>query len=102
MHTGDMTMEQAQDLFESKAKMGSDSAAMEARRGTIDPMYLNYTLGKLMIMKLREDYKKQCEIQGKAFNLKVFHDEFLSYGASPIPLTREMMLENPGTSADYL
>lgn len=102
MHTGDMTMEQAQDLFETKAKMGTDSAAMEARRGTIDPMYLNYTLGKLMIMKLREDYKKQCERQGKAFVLKDFHDEFLSYGASPIPLTREMMLENPGSSADYL
>ncbi|OLS23665.1 MAG: hypothetical protein HeimC2_25690 [Candidatus Heimdallarchaeota archaeon LC_2] len=102
MHTGNMTMEQAQQLFEGKAKMGTDSAAMEARRGTIDPMYLNYTLGKLLIMKLREDYRKQCESQGKEFVLKEFHDEFLSYGASPIPLTREMMLENPGTSADYL
>ena len=58
-------------------------------RGTFDPMYLNYTLGKLMILKLREDYRR---VKGAAYSLRAFHDEFLSYGAPPIPLVREMML----------
>ena len=102
MHTGNMTVEESQALFEEKATMGTDSAAMEARRGTIDPMYLNYTLGKLMILKLRKDYKDECKNKGIQFELKTFHDEFLSYGGSPIPLIREMMLENPGSSVDYL
>ena len=58
-------------------------------RGTFDPMYLNYTLGKLMILKLREDFLART---GDAFSLRRFHDEFLSYGAPPIPLVRDMML----------
>ena len=68
-------------------------ASKEAMRGTFDPMYLNYTLGKLMILKLRDDYKKE---QGDSYSIKKFHDTFLSFGAPPIPLVREMMLRNPG------
>ena len=68
-------------------------ASKEATRATFDPMYLNYTLGKLMIMKLREDYRRE---QGSAYSLKRFHDAFLSFGAPPIPLVRQMMLREPG------
>ena len=71
-------------------------ARKEALRGTFDPMYLNYTLGKLMILKLREDYRNE---KGKEFSLKEFHDTFLSFGAPPIPLVREMMLRDSGDDA---
>ena len=68
-------------------------ARIEALRGAFDPMYLNYTLGKLMLLKLREDYKRE---RGSNFSLKEFHDRVLSYGAPPIPLLREMILKEPG------
>jgi uncharacterized protein (DUF885 family) len=55
-------------------------------------MYLSYTLGKLMILKLRADYRARAEAGGKAFSLHDFHDQFLSYGAVPIPVIREEML----------
>ena len=71
-------------------------ASKEAMRGTFDPMYLNYTLGKLMILKLREDYRNE---QGADFTLRDFHDRFLSFGAPPIPLVREAMLTDPGDGA---
>ena len=54
-----------------------------------DPGYLNYTLGKLMIMKLRDDWMAK---HGGPSSLKAFHDEFLSYGGPPIPLVRAQML----------
>jgi uncharacterized protein (DUF885 family) len=56
-------------------------------------MYLNYTLGKLMILKLREDYRNEL---GADFALRDFHDRFLSFGAPPIPLVREALLREPG------
>ena len=62
-------------------------------RGTFDPGYLNYTLGKLMILKLRDDYRRE---QRPEYSLKGFHDRLLSYGAPPLPLLREAMLKNPG------
>jgi len=61
-------------------------------RGTFDPGYLNYTLGKLEILKLREDYKAQ---EGKDFSLEKFHQEVLSNGMPPIRLLREIMLKDP-------
>jgi uncharacterized protein (DUF885 family) len=66
-------------------------ARREAMRGTFDPGYLNYTLGKLMILKLRDDYRRE---QGSAYSLKGFHNELLSYGAPPLPLLRGVMLKS--------
>ena len=89
MHTQGMTVEEATRFFMENAYMEELPARKEAVRGTFDPMYLSYTLGKLMILKLREDYRAE---QGAAFSLKRFHDTVLSFGAPPIPLLREMML----------
>ena len=89
MHTQGMTVDEASRFFMENAFLEALPARKEAVRGTFDPMYLNYTLGKLMILKLREDYRR---MKGDAYSLKEFHDEFLSFGAPPIPLVREMML----------
>ncbi|MDE2686101.1 MAG: DUF885 domain-containing protein [Chloroflexota bacterium] len=89
MHTQGMTIDEATRFFIGNAFMEELPASKEAIRGTFDPMYLNYTLGKLMILKLREDYR---QAKGDAYTLRQFHDEFLSHGAPPIPLVREMML----------
>ncbi|HET7213785.1 MAG TPA: DUF885 domain-containing protein [Terriglobia bacterium] len=91
MHTQGMTVEQATLLFQQQAYMDPANAEREATRGTIDPTYVSYTLGKLAIMKLREDDKKKL---GDKFNLKTFHDQFLSYGILPIKLIREQMLQD--------
>lgn len=96
MHTQGMTIDEATKFFMQNAFMEELPARKEAIRGTFDPMYLNYTLGKLMILKLREDYRSE---QGESYSLKGFHDTFLSFGAPPIPLVREMMLQNPGRDA---
>ena len=89
MHTQGMTVDEATQFFIDNAFLEELPARKEAMRGTFDPMYLNYTLGKLMILKLREDYQR---VKGEGYSLKRFHDEFLSYGAPQIPLVREMML----------
>ena len=94
MHTGEMSLEEATQHFMDNAYMAELPARREALRGTFDPGYLNYTLGKLMILKLREDYMRQ---QNGGASLRDFHDRLLSYGAPPIPLLREVMLAEPGT-----
>lgn len=94
MHTQGMSLEEATRFFMEYAYMGELPARREALRGTFDPGYLNYTLGKLMILKLREDYRRE---QGPQYSLKQFHDRLLSYGAPPLPLLREEMLSEPGT-----
>ena len=89
LHTEGMTIEESQAMFEEKAFKDFGNASQQAYRGTYDPGYLNYTLGKLMINKLRDDWtagKGGREAWGK------FHDQFLSYGVPPIPLVREQML----------
>ena len=93
MHTQDMTVDQATNFFVENAFMGEYPARREALRGTFDPGYLNYTLGKLMIMKLAADLRQE---KGAAFSLKQFHDDLLSYGAPALPLLRDAMLEKPG------
>lgn len=89
LHARGMSMKQSEALFLTKAFQDEGNAQQQATRGTFDPMYLSYTLGKLMIMKLREDYKKQ---QGDAFSLKDFHDRLLSFGSAPVPVIRREML----------
>ena len=96
MHTQGMTVDEATRFFMDNAYMEELPARREALRGTFDPGYLNYTLGKLMILKLREDYRRE---QGAAYSLKGFHDKLLSYGAPPLPLLREVMLSDPGDGA---
>jgi uncharacterized protein (DUF885 family) len=93
MHTQGMSVDDATRYFMDYAYMEELPARREALRGTFDPGYLNYTLGKLMILKLREDYRRE---QGSAYSLKGFHDKLLAYGAPPLPLLREVMLSEPG------
>lgn len=95
MHTQGMTVDQATRFFMDNAYMAALPARREALRGTFDPGYLNYTLGKLMIKKLSQDYRLE---KASDFSLKEFHNELLSYGAPALPLVREAMLVNPGDS----
>jgi uncharacterized protein (DUF885 family) len=89
MHTGKMSMEQAEDFFQKDGYQSKETAVVETRRGAGDPTYLYYTLGKLQIMKLREDMKKK---EGAAFSLEKFHDDFLRQGFPPVKIIREAML----------
>ncbi|MFQ5874204.1 MAG: DUF885 family protein, partial [Dehalococcoidia bacterium] len=93
LHTGEITLEQATRFFMENAYMEELPAHKEALRGTFDPGYLNYTLGKLMLMKLRDDYREESH---SSFSIKDFHDRVLSFGAPPIPLLRRRMLKDPG------
>ena len=89
MHTGKMSFDDAVAFFQKEGYQGKETAMVEAKRGTSDPTYLYYTLGKLEIMKLRDDMKKK---QGAAFSLEKFHDDFLRQGFPPIKIVREAML----------
>jgi uncharacterized protein (DUF885 family) len=89
LHTQGMTVAQSTALFEKKGLQDKANARQQAVRGTFDPGYLNYTLGKLMIIKLRDDWKAKV---GPAYSLKAFHDQFLSHGCAPIPAIRRAML----------
>ena len=89
LHTEDMSVEQGMRFFRDEAFMEEPSARREAERGTFDPTYLVYTAGKLMLLKLRRDYKQQ---QGKAFSLRGFHDTLLANGTAPFWLHRQLML----------
>jgi len=89
MHTGKMSFDQAVDFFQKEGYQSKESALVESKRGTQDPTYLYYTLGKLEILKLREDLRKK---QGAAFSLEQFHDNFLRQGFPPIKIVREALL----------
>ena len=89
LHTGGMTVAQSEQLFRDKAFQDPGNARQQAARGTYDPAYLNYTMGKLMIMQLRKDW---IAAHPGPNALKAFHDQFLSYGGPPIPLVRQQTL----------
>ena len=89
MHTADMSLEDAISFFEKEGYQSHETGVVETKRGTSDPTYLYYTLGKLEIMKLREDMRKK---EGAAFSLQKFHDAFLSQGYPPIKIVRQAML----------
>lgn len=91
MHTQNMTLEQAKDFFVKEGYQSREIAEVETKRGTADPTYLYYTLGKLEILKLRADVEKQ---QGAAFSLQHFHDSFLRQGFPPIAIVRRALLGN--------
>jgi uncharacterized protein (DUF885 family) len=89
MHTGKMTLEQAQKFFINEGFQVPPVAEEEAKRGTSDPTYLYYTLGKLQILKLRDDYRK---LRRGEFNLREFHDRFMRQGSVPMKIIRKSML----------
>jgi uncharacterized protein (DUF885 family) len=93
LHAEDMSVEQGVRCFREDAFMEEASARREAERGAFDPMYLVYTVGKLMLLKLRQDVKQQ---QGKAFSLRAFHDTLLGQGTAPFWLHRQLMLGDDG------
>ncbi|MGE3692516.1 MAG: DUF885 domain-containing protein [Novosphingobium sp.] len=90
LHARGMTVEQSKRLFMDKCMQDEGNADQQAARGTYDPAYLNYTLGKLLIRKLREDWTAS---RGGRAAWKPFHDTFLSYGGPPIPLVRQAMMQ---------
>ncbi len=89
MHTQKMTVDEATRMFIEEGHLAEGAARAEAERGTFDPGYCNYTLGKLMLRKLRDDVRSE---RGAAFSIRSFHDEFLSWGEIPVPLVRECLL----------
>jgi uncharacterized protein (DUF885 family) len=92
MHCHGMSLSEAAKFFQHNCYYGEKPAYEEARRGTFDPGYANYTLGKLMILKLRQDYQAQ---EGADYSLEKFHNEMLRHGMPPLPLLREVMLKDP-------
>ena len=89
LHTGRMTVAEAERMFREQGFQDAANARQQAARGTFDPAYLNYTLGKLMVRRLRQDW---TEPRGGRTAWREFHDRFLSYGGPPIPLVRSAML----------
>jgi uncharacterized protein (DUF885 family) len=85
------TMDQAVSFFVNQGYQSNSIGLVETKRGTSDATYLYYTLGKLEIMKLREDLKKK---QGAAFSLQQFHDSFMLQGMAPIKIIRKAMLHD--------
>jgi uncharacterized protein (DUF885 family) len=99
MHCQGMTVDEATRFFQDNCYYAEKPSRQEAIRGTFDPEYLYYTLGKLEIMKLRYDWAKQ---EGTSFSLRRFHDELLRHGAPPIRLLRQMMLHDPSLWGEIL
>jgi hypothetical protein len=89
MHTGGKSVDEVAELFMKECGAPQAEARREAYRGTSDPGYLNYTIGKLEILKLREDYKKKM---GAKFSLTEFHDRFLAAGLVPVKIIRREMM----------
>ena len=89
LHTAGMTIEQSTQFFRTACFQDAGTAEQQARRGAYDPAYLNYTLGKLMIRKLRADW---TATRGGRAGWKQFHDAFLEFGGPPIPLVRQAMM----------
>jgi len=94
MHTKGMTVDQGIAFFMKEGYLEHANAERETKRGTMDPTYLVYTLGKMQILSLRDEIKKR---KGDAFSLKAFHDAFLSCGFPPICIVRAQLLDQPLT-----
>ena len=98
LHTAGMTIERSIQLFQTACYQDAGTAEQQARRGAYDPAYLNYTLGKLMIRKLRADW---TATHGGRAGWKAFHDAFLEYGGPPIPLVRQAMMAEDAPKAVF-
>lgn len=99
MHCHGKSIAEGTKFFQENCYYDEKPAAFEATRGTFDPGYLNYSLGKLQILKLRDDYQKQ---EGVAFSLKKFHDEMLDHGMPPLQLLRGLLLKNKAIQDETL
>jgi len=98
LHARGMTEAQSKALFMDECWIDEGNAEQQAARGTYDPAYLNYTLNKLMIMKLRDDWTTG---RGGRAAWKAFHDQFLSYGGPPVPLIRQAMMQEDAPHAVF-
>ncbi|EIZ77856.1 hypothetical protein WSK_3526 [Novosphingobium sp. Rr 2-17] len=98
LHARGMTEAQSKRLFIDECWIDEGNAEQQAARGTYDPAYLNYTLNKLLITKLREDWTAS---HGGRQAWKAFHDQFLSYGGPPVPLIRQAMMKEPAPHAVF-
>ncbi|MDQ5836366.1 MAG: DUF885 family protein [Acidobacteriota bacterium] len=96
LHTAGMSYDEAVSFFMREGYQARTNAEREARRGTLDPTYLVYTLGKMEILRLREEWRKQM---GDSFRIGDFHDRLLSYGSPPIKILRMAMLGDGGARA---
>jgi uncharacterized protein (DUF885 family) len=91
MHTGRMSMARAIDFFVTEGYQSREVGEVETKRGTSDPTYLYYTLGKLQILKLRADLQAR---DGSNFSLQRFHDDFMQQGLPPIKLVRRALIHD--------
>jgi len=91
LHCEDMSVEQGMRFFRDEAFLEEANARREAERGTFDPTYLVYSVGKLMLLKLRRDYKEQ---QGTKYSLRGFHDALLAQGSAPFWAHRRLLLKD--------
>jgi uncharacterized protein (DUF885 family) len=97
LHTEDMSVEQGVRLFRERAFLEEATARREAERGTFDPTYLVYSVGKLMLQKLRHDVALK---DGDKFSLRAFHDTLLRQGNAPFSVHRQLMLGSVGNLLD--
>jgi hypothetical protein len=89
LHSGEWSIERAAQLFETEAHLPAPAARQEAVRGTYDPTYGGYFLGKMAALKLRRDV---AAARGQAFNLREFHERVMSNGIAPWPAHRQLLL----------
>ncbi len=102
LHARGMTVAESFDLFRNECYQDAGNSTQQAARGTYDPAYLNYTMGKLMIRRLRDDWTaKKYPEGGERAGWKEFHDEFLSYGGPPIPMVRKAMMDEAEAKAVF-
>ena len=102
LHARGMTVAQSFDMFRNECYQDAGNSTQQAARGTYDPAYLNYTMGKLMIRRLRDDWTaKNFSGGGERAGWKEFHDEFLSYGGPPIPMVRKAMMQEDEAKAAF-
>src|SRR5207302_7266605 len=100
LHSGEWTVEDAAALFERRAHLPAPAARQEAVRGTYDPTYGGYFLGKLAILKLRRDYAAERQRRGERFDLKEFHERVMTNGIAPWWAHRQLLL--PGDSGPVI
>jgi uncharacterized protein (DUF885 family) len=89
LHCEDLSVEQGMRFFRDEAFLEEATARREAERGTFDPTYLVYSVGKLMLLKMRRDYKDQ---QAGKFSMRAFHDALLAQGNAPFWAHRRLLL----------
>jgi uncharacterized protein (DUF885 family) len=97
LHTEDLSVEQGVRMFRDHAYLEEATARREAERGTFDPTYLVYSVGKLMLQKLRQDVATR---EGDSFSLRGFHDALLKQGNAPFSVHRRLMLGDAGNVLD--